>query len=203
MSAWIPLFQTVVWVALIVFMLVFLRSPLRSVGQELANRINRGSGVEVSVGGWFKARVDQLQSLPHADPAGATQPANTPEPPDWTDLREEVRTSSRDVHLVHVIAPAPGRDRWFDIFAFLVGHNRPHRGLPADLSDVAAAEFFLGRMWGNRTFRIDNPGNGMPIGLSTSAYGPVLCICRVRFKDGHTTVLARYLDFEMSTVFTA
>jgi hypothetical protein len=87
--------------------------------------------------------------------------------------------------------------------AFLVGHKRAEHGLPDDLSDIVKAEFFLGRSWGNKIFEVMKPPNvEKPIGLATSAYGPTLCVCRVHFRDGHTAVLSRYLDFEMSGVFT-
>lgn len=61
--------------------------------------------------------------------------------------------------------------------------------------EIDYAEFYLGKTWGDRVFNV--PNDGGPIGLSTSAYGPFLALCRVVFKDGHEVLLDRYIDFEM------
>jgi len=68
-----------------------------------------------------------------------------------------------------------------------------------NFEDVSYAEFFFGHYWGNEVFR-EEPRDGL-IGVSTSAYGPFLCTCRVAFKDGHSADLNRYIDFEMGRVF--
>ena len=64
---------------------------------------------------------------------------------------------------------------------------------------MAYAEFFLGHMWGNRVFR-ETPHDGM-IGMSTYAYSPFLCICRVHLRDGSVVKLDRYIDFEMGDFY--
>jgi hypothetical protein len=99
---------------------------------------------------------------------------------------------SRGVFLVHVISPSEKLDQLFDIFVFLLRHKSE------DFDDIQYAEFFFGHYWGNRVFRKDN--NGGTIGVSTSAYGPVLCTCRVHFRDGAVSLIARYVDFEMAKV---
>jgi hypothetical protein len=118
MTAWVPLSQTLAWAGLVVFVLVFLRVPLRAAGDAVTRRIERGGGVEVSVGPWFKAKLGQLDSLPHVDAAASS---GTPERegtlPDWTDTRNEISVSGRCVHLVHVISPSVARPGWFDVFS--------------------------------------------------------------------------------------
>jgi len=109
--------------------------------------------------------------------------------------RHEIENRSREVYLVHVLGPSKKAGQKFDIFVYLAKH------LSDDLSDISFAEFFLGRYWGNKIFRVDNTGG--PIGISTSAYGPVLCTCRVVFKDGHEAMLNRYIDFEMTSIGNA
>ena len=60
---------------------------------------------------------------------------------------------------------------------------------------MTKAEFFLGQYWGNRV--IAAMAGAQYIGITTSAYGPFLCVARVRFRDGGTAILSRYIDFEM------
>ncbi|WP_131769273.1 hypothetical protein [Candidatus Protofrankia californiensis] len=60
-----PLFQTLVWAGLIVFLLLFLRAPIMEAGKAVSGRIVRGGAVEFSVGSWFQAKLDQLQDLEH------------------------------------------------------------------------------------------------------------------------------------------
>jgi hypothetical protein len=58
----------------------------------------------------------------------------------------------------------------------------------------------LGFMWNNQVFKVDNK-EGFA-GINISAYGPVLCTCRVVFSDNHEVLLERYIDFEMAGVFS-
>jgi hypothetical protein len=58
---------------------------------------------------------------------------------------------------------------------------------------VLCAEFFLGKYWGDRVIRVANQG-GL-VGISTSAYGEFLCVCRVTLTDGTQLMLDRYIDF--------
>jgi hypothetical protein len=202
MAAWVPLLQTLSWVGLIVFALLFLRVPVQRTAAAFARRVEGDGDVELTLGSVFSAKLGQLDSLTPVAP-GPPDSAAAGDPPSWTDERETIARSTRSLHLVHVIKPSAERGPgWFEIFAFLVGHRRQKDGHPPDLSDVVRAEFFLGRHWGNRIIEAEiRPGR--PIGLATSAYGPTLCLCRVTFADGGTAVLSRYLDFEMSGVFTA
>lgn len=197
MDAWIPLLQALVWPLFLIIVIVFLREPLRQLGKAVIDRVRGGSGVQVSVG-WFQAKLDALQDLKPVSPAGPAEASESPSPAGWTALRDTQPKESRGLHLVHVIGPSGRGPEWFNIFIYIVGHKRTEFGFSADMADVVRAEFFLGRYWGNKIFKVDNAGDGKRIGLSTSAYGPTLCVCQVHFSDGHTTVLSRYLDFEMA-----
>lgn len=188
--------QTLVWAGLIVFVVLFLRVPIRATGKAIGERIVGGGAVDLSVGS-FRLKLEELKELKRVDPGGPVDGAVPVEAP-WTEDRNRNSTSSRELYLVHVIAPSRRGPEWIDIFAFIVGSRRARHGYPDDMSDVAKAEFFLGRHWGNKIFTVENAGDGKRIGLATSAYGPTLCICRLHFRDGQTVVLSRYLDFEMA-----
>lgn len=192
---YVPLFQTLVWAALIVGGLIVFRKELRKVLDILYSRLQTGSEFEVA--GVFKIGA-ALRELEYVQPGQPSQ-ESTPIQGELKTTeqrikhRHDIERHNREVFLAHVIEPSSKRGQKFDIFIYLIRHKAPN------LSDVDYAEFFLGRYWGNRVFRIEN--SGKLIGLSTSAYGSVLCTCRVVFKDGYETMLDRYIDFEMSRAF--
>jgi hypothetical protein len=107
---------------------------------------------------------------------------------EWNTRRNGIKEKNRKVFLAHVIEPTKEPDQLFDVYIYLVRHGSD------DLADVRHAEFFLGPYWDNRVFPAVAQ-NGF-IGISTSAYGTFLCICRVTFDDGHEIYLDRYIDFE-------
>ncbi len=199
LSPFVPLLQTGLWVALGFGAFLWLRPQLRQLVDALTQRIEAGSS--------FKAgplEVGELRKLDYVAPAeveppaqlAATPPKALPPGPqlavDWATERDELYRACRGVFLAHLISPSEEPGQRFDIFIFLVRHKSD------DFSDVDSAEFFFGHYWGNRVFREANEGG--PIGVSTAAYGPFLCTCRVHFRDGHTALMSRYIDFEMERV---
>jgi hypothetical protein len=108
---------------------------------------------------------------------------------EWNARRKGVYESHRNVFLTHIIRPSSKAGQTFDVFIYLIRHGSE------DLSDVRVAEFFLGPYWENKIFP-EVVKDGF-IGISTSAYGTFLCICRVTFVDGFVIYLQRYIDFEM------
>src|SRR5208337_1388362 len=115
---------------------------------------------------------------------------------EWTDARVGVYRDNRNIFLAHTIRPSQKRGQLYDIAIYLIPHrsNDPkHRR--TDLSDIVEAEFFLGAYFDNKVFRVKNRGG--VIGITTSAYGPFLCTCRVSFVDGERLMLNHYIDFEM------
>src|SRR5215470_526165 len=105
MDAWVPLFQTLAWVGLAVFALVFSKTLLRRMGDAIVERISRGGGVEFSVGTLFSAKLGELRGLQHIDP-GAERPPSAAGTslPAWTTARSEATEATRRLHLVHVIS---------------------------------------------------------------------------------------------------
>jgi hypothetical protein len=119
--------------------------------------------------------------------------------PAWVEARDRIYEDNRDIFLVHQIRPSKRPEQLYDLFVFLAG---AHGVQPADIVDQA--DFFLGRYWGNKVFSVRNPSVGETIGMTTSAYGPTLCLCRVTFKEPWgEAILHRFLDFEMQWVFDA
>jgi len=112
-----------------------------------------------------------------------------PVPAEWTTRRRSIKSHNRNMFLTHVIKPSTTPGQKFDVFIYLIRHRSE------DFSDVQVAEFFLGKYWGNKIFPAV-PKHGF-VGISTSAYGSFLCICRVTFVNGGHVNLERYIDFEM------
>ncbi len=109
-------------------------------------------------------------------------------PDEWNVRRNVIYADHRNLFLTHIIRPSSKPGQTFDVFIYLIRHKSD------DLSDIQVAEFFLGPYWENKVFPAVE-SNGF-IGISTSAYGTFLCICRVTFQDGAHLYLERYIDFE-------
>ena len=131
----------------------------------------------------------QLQQVP---PGGTEADLERPTGPwsaeQWNKFRAAKYAQSREVFLVHSLAPSVVPGQRYDIFIYLKKH------WTGDLSDIKHAQFYLGRWWGHRVF--DVPNSGGHIGIRTSAYGEFLCVCRVIFNDGQEVFLQRYINFE-------
>ncbi|MEQ1844349.1 MAG: DUF4062 domain-containing protein [Nitrospira sp.] len=113
----------------------------------------------------------------------------TETPDEWNARRNASYVEHRNVFLTHIIRPSSRAGQTFDVFIYLIRHKSE------DFSDIRVAEFFLGPYWENKVFPAIQQ-NGF-IGISTSAFGTFLCICRITFTDGSHLFLDRYIDFEM------
>lgn len=186
MKGWVPLLQTLAWIGLIVYAARKFSVQLESMMEAVRQRISTGSS--------FKAGPvelgEDLKRLDHVTPTGAE--GQTQES-DWSTERDGIYAQNQGVFLAHVIEPSSKHGQEYDIFIYLVRHKSTL------MSDIQYAEFFLGAYWGNKVYR-ETEKNGM-IGISTSAYGPFLCTCKVVMKNGKEIKLERYIDFEMGRVF--
>lgn len=108
---------------------------------------------------------------------------------EWNGRRNAIYQNHRNVFLTHLIRPSAKPGQQFDVFIYLIRHKSE------DFSDIRVAEFFLGPYWENKVFPAVEE-NGF-IGISTSAYGTFVCVCRLTFTDGAQVYLDRYIDFEM------
>jgi len=154
---------------------------------ELATKVVAALGRHIALRGATKVGpgipVPDIGIQSMANPAVET-------PDEWNARRRDVYKDNRGVFLTHIIQPSSRPDQTFDVYIYLIRHKSE------DLSDVLMAEFFLGPYWDNAIFPAFSQ-NGF-IGISTSAYGTFLCVCRVTFLDGTQIYLDRYIDFEMA-----
>lgn len=137
-----------------------------------------------------------MQSAPRVGPGIPVQEVGieslrgpiTETPDEWNSRRDGVYADHRNLFVTHITRPAIDPAQTFDAFIYLIRHRSE------DFSDVRVAEFFFGPYWENKVFPAVEQ-NGF-IGISTSAYGTFLCVCRVTFTDGAHIYLERYIDFE-------
>jgi prokaryotic YEATS domain len=219
---YVPLFQTLAWIIVIVFLAYVSRKDLKRLSAAVVKRVEKGGGVKL---GPFELPAD-LQALPFvaggasapSTPAleGSGHPELSENPEDvgvgdeseretaipfkstgdlsLSEFRKSLYNQTRRVFLVHVIQPSQAKDQTYDVFIYLFQHKHGAR----NLMGVERAEFYLGPYWGDRVFPAENTGE--PIGIRTSAYGSALCVCRVTFTDGYQVLLHRYIDLEMGRV---
>lgn len=134
----------------------------------------------------------------HAERAASadTQPPDLPWPHEqW---RNEFDRKNR-LFLAHVYQASKQPDQKYDVSIFLMRHvwgRAPNE--KTGFQDVEKAEFYFGPSWRGEVFVAQNEGGY--IGVSTSAWGTFLAMCRVTFKDKKKDpeILHRYIDFEMA-----
>ncbi|TVQ81709.1 MAG: hypothetical protein EA357_11785 [Micavibrio sp.] len=176
----------------------------------IVNRINEGSSINTPLGSIGQS--PNLQELKKVSPEAQISNENTvTDSENWTDKRRELYEKPKGLFLAHIIEPLPksktssfndpaAEDRkWYDAFIYIIGHDSRDGSKKSALQDIEHAEFFLGPQWGNKIFK-EEPKNGL-IGISTAAYGPFLCLCRVTLKNKEVIELSHYVDFEMRQIF--
>lgn len=195
MTDYVPLIQTTLWVFLIAGILFVWRKHWSGILGGVRDRIDRGDPVKFGIGFLSAELKSESEGSPRLEPKDQLARAAAPTDSTLETRRQKIGKDQRGVHLVHVATPSAEPGQAYDLFVYLAaGLHRDVNGLPVDLSDVQTAEFHVGPKFTPSGVVVSNHGD--KIGFATSAYGPVLCVCRVTFSDGHEVILQRYLDFE-------
>lgn len=200
LAALVPLLQTVVWVGLIVGVLVWGRRHWSGILGAVRARIEGGDTVKVGITGFNAELQRETAGVVRLNPGDEVAGVQDEAPGSLEAPRREIGQRQRGVHVVHVAVPTDDPGQEYDIFVYLSGWRRSAYGLPDDLSDVESAEFYLGPKFTPSSAFVTR-ADGQRLGFVTSAYGPVICMCRVTFTDGYQVTMSRYLDFE-SAAFT-
>ena len=200
MSEWIPLLQTLVWPIFVIGIVVYFRSTCSSILQAIAERIRSGAPVEAGPGGFkLGAITKELEKLPESPPQKAAAVATKhTELTDWQQERAKEYKRIDGYMLVHVYRPSKIPNQKYDIFLFVVRHQKSTDGPPRrQFEEVAEAEFYFGDSWDNNIFTVPNTGG--VVGVRTHAWGTFLACCRLTFKDSkrEPIILFRYVDFHM------
>ena len=186
---YVPLFQSILWAGLILAAILLFRPQVTT----LLARIAAAQRLKLGIAGG-SIEFEGLPVVNPDEPEHSDNQVQVSESRSWIDLRHEIERSSREIYLVHALWTAEREPGKYYIHIYLKKHrgDSPH---DKDYAAIAHAEFFLGRYWQNRVFKVRNEGK--LLGIATWAYGPVLAVCRITFKDGHQATVSRYIDFEM------
>lgn len=198
MAAWIPLFQTLVWLVFVIAIVWYFRSNCSAILQAITKRIESGAIVKAGPTGFeLGAITKELEKLPDA-PQRVVKAIKPDEPTDWRLKRAEKYKSVGGYMLVHVYRPSALLSQKYDIFLFIVRHQKGTEGPPRrQFEEITKAEFYFGESWGNQVFTAENTGG--VIGVRTHAWGTFLACCRLTFNDEkrEPIILYRYVDFHM------
>ena len=198
MAEWIPLFQTLVWPIFVIVIVFYFRSTCSTILQAIATRVESGASVKAGPTGFeLGAITKDLEKLPDA-PQPVEKVAKSAEPTDWRHKRSEEYGRVDGYMLVHVYRPSVLQSQKYDIFLFIVRHQKGTEGPPRrQFEEISKVEFYFGESWGNKVFTAENTGG--VIGVRTHAWGTFLACCRLTFKDEkrEPIILYRYVDFQM------
>ena len=183
---YVPLFQTVLWICFVIGLLIVFQKTLKTIVLEIISRIKKGSSIKL---GQFEIG-DKLKELNYEKQSSdIVCDSNI----DREEQRVKIYKKNKGIFITHIIFPSKENTDSFNIYIYLIRHKL------GDFSDIESTEFFFGHMWDNKIFK-EYEKNGT-IGISTSAYAPFLCTCKIKFHGGEEIILERYIDFEMKTVY--
>lgn len=183
----VPFFQTVITSVLVLLLLLLFRKALTQLINIIGTRIQDGSSFEA---GPLKVG-EALTELKHIEQDDNSVQNETNET-EREQERLQIYRDSCNLFLAHILVPSDRKGYRYDIYIYLIRHKSK------DFSDIDSADFFFGRMWGNKVFKAKNE-KGL-IGISTSAYSPFLCTCHIKMTDGKTLKIHKYIDFEMKRI---
>jgi hypothetical protein len=188
--AWNSL-PTLIWAAGLVIALLVFRRELKIALQMLNRRLRLGASFKLGSFEVGQAYVDPGQGTVSG---GSVRVARKDSDGKRHKEREQYYQPNRLLMLVHRISPSEQPGQLYDILIYLV----PHPTSDATLAGVKKVEYYFGKSWGQNVFASDDRAHGFAI--ATSAYGPFVCTAEIFFSDGHTAMVARYIDFEMGAL---
>jgi hypothetical protein len=176
----------ILWFFLIIVLLVLFRDTIHEALTSLAWRVKSGASVKIAS---FELGETYIQP-------GKGEPKSTKlifVKTDKNRIRYNERADyyqpNRDLFLVHTISPSKEPNELYDIRIYLIPHK------DATLACVQSVEYYFGKYWHDHIFVSTDRSRSFLV--STSAYGPFVCTAEIHFTDGNTTILWRYIDFEM------
>ena len=180
---------SILWFVFTVIVLFLLRNELRNLFSSMSFRIKTGSSIKIAAFEIGESYVSQNEDI---EKKGGIIDTRL----DENDIRYKERKAyydpNRRIFLVHRLRPSIEANQLYDILIYLVPHK------DATLACVQKVDYYFGRHWKKRIFTSIDRSRGFSI--ATSAYGPFVCTAEVYFTDGTSTIIWRYIDFEMGPV---
>jgi hypothetical protein len=158
----VPLVQTILWLALAIFLLYRFKGELRVVSQSIASLVSRGDRLKLGPieFGISAARLAELRKLPEAPRAIADAPAiatrydsgsEIPRNPltveEWTAYREGKYREARGFFLAHTLVPSSVPGQKYDVF-ITVNKYTSRKFADISISDVEVAGVLPGSSLG-------------------------------------------------------
>lgn len=182
----IPIIPSLLWFFLVICILIIFKDGIHSIVSALLWRIRSGAGIKIASVELSPTYVSSNQPIPEGTHLIEEQK-------DINQIRYQERGNyylpNRDLFLVHKLVSSTKPDQLYDVLIYLIPHKN------ATLSFVQKVEYYFGPYWDNRIFTSTDRAKGFAI--STSAFGPFVCTAELHFTDGQTSMIWRYIDFEM------
>lgn len=185
----IPILPSLLWFLLIAVILLSFRTAIRDLISVLIWRVKTGASIRIAS---FELGATYISPDPSIAAATPLIEVRKDEQRIRYQERGKYYLPNRDLFLVHRIAPSSKPGQLYDILIYLIPHKE------ATLACVQKVDYYFGPHWGDRIFTSTNRATGFAI--STSAFGPFVCTAELHFTDGQTTIIWRYIDFEMGKV---
>lgn len=177
---------SVLWAFIALGILIYYRSHITNLFSALVSRIREGSalkvvGVEIGAASGLVATPGNFSK--EEKRVGAYQDDKSRE-----DQRDTIYKEARGAMLVHRLQKSSQEGQLYDVLVYVIPHK-------ASLAGVVTVEYFFGSYWENKVFPSHDRSRGFPV--VTSAYGSFLCTAKLIFNDDTSTIVHRYIDFEM------
>jgi hypothetical protein len=178
MKDWIPFFQTLIWPALLVAVMILTRVPLARLLKAIEERIVAGAEFDVGASG---IKVGAAPKLP---------PSNSPS----SQIAKEAKSTGAPipgkVYVVHTARRDRSLDRgehmYFRVRIYLDADD------PAMLGQVSEVIYYLHETFKEPIRIVRDRKTSFEV--KTIIWGEFNAAATVRFKDGHEVKLERYLN---------
>jgi hypothetical protein len=177
---------SILWALIALGMLACFRSHIVNLLAALVVRIKDGAALKV--GGLEIGSTSGLVATPGNFSTEDSRVGVYQDDKSRENQRHDIYKEARGAMLVHRLQKSSQDGQLYDILIYVIPHKASFAGL-------VTVEYFFGSFWGNKIYPSHDRSRGFPI--VTSAYGSFLCTAKLIFNDGTSTIVYRYIDFEM------
>lgn len=181
---------SLLWALIAVVMLAYLRRHISDLLAALVLRLKDGAAFKV--GGLEIGTASGLVATPGNFSKEDSRIGVYQDDQSREYQRHQIYEEARGAMLVHRLQKSSQDGQLYDILIYVIPHKTSFAGL-------VTVEYFFGSFWGNKIYPSNDRSRGFPI--VTSAYGSFLCTAKLIFNDGTTSIVYRYIDFEMGNAF--
>jgi hypothetical protein len=177
---------SILWALVAVGLLVYFRTHISDLLAAFVVRVKDGAALKV--GGLEIGATSGLVATPGNFSKEDTRIGAYQDDKSREAHRHQIYKEARGAMLVHRLQKSSQDGQLYDILIYVVPHKASFAGL-------VTVEYFFGSYWGNMVYPSHDRSRGFPV--VTSAYGSFLCTAKLIFNDGTSSLVYRYIDFEM------